>query len=155
MRFCLLIVLICAGTAQAQRGSYFGFGVSCYATFAELSSNYLYPGLQIGGPISIGELRGTLESILLSSNLGLDVLYPIALDIPNPSSTRAATSAHVYISSTHIISICAPWSAESTFSLERVVQRRRVSSARFATYLKGLLTGYPTVEGRVGINLPL
>lgn len=76
MRFCLLLVLLCAGTAQAQRGLYFGFGVS-YATFSGLSPNNPQPSLQVGGPVSGTELRGTLESLLLACNLGVDVLYTL------------------------------------------------------------------------------
>ena len=80
MRWYLLIgFLLWIGTAEAQRGSYFGVGASYYTTFAE---SYLYPSFQIGGPISIGELRGTLESIVIDGRLGLDFLYPL-LATPN------------------------------------------------------------------------
>ncbi len=155
MRFCLLVVLICAGTAQAQRGSYFGFGVSYYATFAELSTNYLYPSLQIGGPISIGELRGTLESILLSSNLGLDVLYPIALDIPNTKLYAGGdVSTRLYFIYPYNFDLRAVVGGEYFFAREGGSAPPGIFG-EVRTYLKGLLTSYPTVEGRVGINLPL
>lgn len=78
-RYLLIGFLLWLGTAQAQRGPYFGFGVS-YATFSGLSPNNSQPSFQIGGPVSGTELRGTLESLVMVGNLGLDVLYTLTDD---------------------------------------------------------------------------
>lgn len=88
----LMMVLIGSffGLAQAQeRSGYVGFGVS-YATFTGVIPNYPAPSLQVGGPVSDAlELRGTLESLLVVSNIGLDLLYP-------PDRSRQWTHASMW-----------------------------------------------------------
>ena len=43
-RYLLIGFLLWIGTAEAQRGSYFGVGASYYTTFAE---SYLYPSFRL------------------------------------------------------------------------------------------------------------
>lgn len=153
-RYLVIVFLICFGTAQAQRGSYFGVGVSYYATFAELSSNYLYPSLQIGGPVSVGELRGTLESIVIAGELGLDFLYPLPLAIPNIRLyTGGGVVTRLYLFFPDSLDVRAVFGGEYFFAGEGSSAPLGIFG-EVRTYVTGLLTGYSTVEGRVGINLP-
>ena len=72
----LLATVLVLSSAQAQ--SYYGFGSTVLASLDE-GTGYLL-GLQLGGPVGAGfELRGTLDTALIASNLGFDLLYPFAL----------------------------------------------------------------------------
>lgn len=75
----LTLTFVGLGTSKAQvQDAYFGFGIAYDSASALLG--YPNPSLQIGGPLTETlEIRGTLESLLVVSDLGLEVLYPFAL----------------------------------------------------------------------------
>ena len=61
------------GVGQAQE-SYFGVGGTVVTNFAGGAAPLL--GLQLGGPVADDlELRGTLDTLIFLSNLGLELLY--------------------------------------------------------------------------------
>ena len=71
----LLATVLVLSSVQAH---YYGFGGTVLASLDE-GNGYLL-GLQLGGPVGAGlELRGTLDTAFVTSNLGFDLLYPFAL----------------------------------------------------------------------------
>ena len=71
----LLATVLVLSSVQAH---YYGFGGTVLASLDE-GNGYLL-GLQLGGPVGSGlELRGTLDTVLIASNLGFGLLYPFAL----------------------------------------------------------------------------
>lgn len=151
-RYLLMVFLLCVGTAQAQRGSYFGFGVS-YATFSGLSPNYPQPSFQIGGPVSGTELRGTLESLVVAGNLGLDVLYPFSGGANTRLYVGGGVNTRLYFYYPNGFDLRAIFGGEYFVAGEGGSAPLGIFG-EVRTYLTGLLAGSPTVEGRVGINLP-
>lgn len=139
------------GTAQVRTG-YVGFGVS-YASYTGIVPNYPMPSLQVGGPLERGlELRGTLESLLIVSNIGLDVLYPIEL---------TAADGWLYGGLGGNLRFFALY--PSNFDLREVLggefplagETEPVNLfTEVRIYLRGLFAGFPTLEGRAGINFP-
>ncbi len=148
--FCLAV-----SSVQAQeRRSYFGIGVS-YATYTGGDPNYPLPSIQVGGPISETlELRGTLESIAIISNLGLDLLYPVMLEDADArfylgGGANSRFFAYYPIGFDLRLILGGEYFFESSSS--------SLPSGLFGEtriYFRGLLNGFPTLEGRVGLNLP-
>lgn len=76
-----LIAVFSLSAAQAQ-GTYFGLSYTGLVAFSEeIGIGYGYlGGLQLGGPVAGGfELRGTLETIVVASIFGVDLLHPFTL----------------------------------------------------------------------------
>lgn len=75
----LCLAFVAAGRAQEN---YFGFGAANF--FAPGAGIVLLPSVQFGGAIGYGlEVRGTLETVVLASTVGVDLLYafPVAADV--------------------------------------------------------------------------
>ena len=71
----LCLILIPVGRAQEN---YLGFGLANF--FAPGAIVVLLPSVQVGGAIGSGfEVRGTLETVLIASNVGIDLLYTLPL----------------------------------------------------------------------------
>ncbi len=153
-RYRVLFIMLCCLTwsvAQARSG-YVGFGVS-YATYTGVVPNYPLPSLQVGTELGDGlELRGTLESLLIVSNIGLDMLYRIDLE---------SDSAWLYTGGGGNMRLYGPY--PNGFDLRGVLggefplESDGLPYSLFAEvrlYLRGLLFGFPTLEGRAGINIP-
>ncbi len=152
----MVFLCLCVGLVEAQvRGSYVGFGVS-YATFSGLVPNYPQLSLQVGGPISETlELRGTLESLLVSSNLGLDILYPLALSAPDARLYAGGglnTRPYFYYPNGFDLRVVL---GGEYFPATEPEAETIGAFTEVRVYLRGLLAGLPTLEGRAGINLPL
>ena len=150
-RYWLIGFLLLTGTAEAQRGSYFGFGVS-YATYSGLSTNYPQPSLQVGGPVADLELRGTLESLLVAGNLGLDVLYPFIDTVDARLYAGGGVNTRLYFFYPNGFDLRAVFGGEYFFADDSGSPPSGVFG-EVRTYLRRLLAEYPTVEGRVGVNL--
>ena len=74
----ILLLLVTVSALSSAQAHYYGFGATVLASLGE-GTGYLL-GLQLGGPVGSGlELRGTLDTVLIASNLGFDLLYPFAL----------------------------------------------------------------------------
>lgn len=158
MKGCLWMIFLClcVGLVEAQeRGSYAGFGVS-YATFSGLIPNYPQPSLQAGGPISETlELRGTLESLLVAGNLGLDILYPLALSAPDARLyVGGGVNTRLYFYYPNGFDLRGVLGGEYFPANDPEAEAIGVF-AEVRVYLRGLLAGLPILEGRAGINLPL
>jgi hypothetical protein len=152
----MVFLCFCMGLVEAQeRGSYVGFGVS-YATFSGLVPNYPQPSLQVGGPISETlELRGTLESLLITGNLGLDILYPLALSAPDARLyAGGGVNTRLYFYYPDGFDLCGVVGGEYFPATEPEAEPIGVF-AEVRVYLRGLPAGLPALEGRAGINLPL
>ena len=151
-----LFICLVTSSVQAQRGSYFGIGAT-YTTSSGVSpARNVLPSIQVGGLISDSlELRGTLESLVIVSNLGLDVLYPVTLE---------NAAARLYLGggvSSHFFAYLP-----MGFDLRLVLGGEYFFKATTSPlliglfgeariYSSGLFYGSPTLEGRVGVNLPL
>ena len=151
-----LFICLVTSSVQAQRGSYFGIGAAYSTAFGIVSNIGLFPSFQVGGPISEAlELRGTLESIVSTSNLGLDLLYPIGLKgtdarlyLGGGANSRfffylpVSFELHLVLGGEYFFNSGADLSPLGLFGEARI-------------YSSGLFYGFPTLEGRVGVNLPL
>lgn len=117
--------------------------------------NYPQPSLQLGGPISETlELRGTLESLLVTGNLGLDILYPLALNTPDARLyVGGGINTRLYFYYPNGFNLRGVLGGEYFLATEPEGEPTGLF-AEVRTYLRGLLAGLPTLEGRVGINLP-
>ena len=111
----LLATVLVLSSAQAQ--SYYGFGGTVLASLDE-GTGYLL-GLQLGGPVGAGlELRGTLDTVFITSNLGFDLLYPFALS----TATRGyAGGGADFLYQLLFASVSAPRSSSGTFGFHGTV----------------------------------
>lgn len=77
----MLSLLAVLGLSVGQaRESYYGFGPTGLVTLGDFTEFGFLLGLQLGGPVAAGlELRGTLDTVLIASNIGADLLYPFAI----------------------------------------------------------------------------
>ena len=152
-----LLVCLAVGGAQAQeRGSYFGIGAAYSTDFGIVSNIGLFPSFQVGGPVSDAlELRGTLETIVGTSNLGLELLYPVELKgtdaqlyLGGGANSRfffylpVRFELHLVLGGEYFFNSGADSSPLGLFGEARI-------------YSLGLFYGSPTLEGRVGVNFPL
>lgn len=153
MHRCLILGIagLCFNLSQAQT-SYVGLGVSCGA-YTQAYPGCPVPGFHISGPIFDGlELRGTIESIVVASSLGVDLLYPVLL-----KSTRA----ELYLGGGASVRLLgfSPVGADLRGILGGIypLDRKPIPIDLFAElrlYVQGELAGFPTLEGRAGINFP-
>lgn len=75
--FLAMVAVLCLGVSQAQ-GSYAGVGVSLLTNFSDGAVPLL--SLQFGSQVAENlELRGTLDTLLIASNVGADLLYPFSV----------------------------------------------------------------------------
>ncbi len=129
-------------------------GVS-YATYTGVNTRYPLLSVQIGGPISEGlELRGTIESLVVASNLGLDVFYPLGLNTPDARLyVGGGVSTRFYVYYPYGFDLRSVFGGEYFVGSE-ISPLPLGFFGEVRTYFRGLLMGFPTVEGRVGLNLP-
>ena len=110
----LLITVLVISSAQAH---YYGFGGTALASLGG-GTGYLL-GLQLGGPVGSGlELRGTLDTVLITSNLGFDLLYPFALS----STTQGYVGGGAdFFYQLLFASVSAPSSSSGTFGFHGTI----------------------------------
>lgn len=86
---CTVVAVFGLGLALAQaqnvgqaRESYYGFGPTGLVTLGDFTEFGFLLGLQLSGPVAASlELRGTLDTVLIASNIGVDLLYPFAMSV--------------------------------------------------------------------------
>ena len=112
----LLFTVLSLSPVQAQE-SYYGLGGTVLALFSE-GTGYLL-GLQLGGPIGAGlELRGTLDTVLIASNIGFDLLYPFALSAGTKGYIGGGAGFFYQLA---FASVSAPRSLSGTFEFHGTV----------------------------------
>lgn len=155
MRRCwmFIIVLSCLTWSTArERPGYVGLGLS-YATYTGVMPNYPMPSFQVGGPLEGGlELRGTLESLIIVSNIGFDVLYLTQLTQMN-GWLYSGLGGNVRFFALYPNGFDLRGVFGGEFPLETGTSPIHLF-AEMRLYLRGLFAGFPTFEGRAGINFP-
>jgi hypothetical protein len=136
-----------AGTSKAQvQAAYVGFGIAHDSVSALLG--YPYPSLQVGGPLTATlEIRGTVESLLVVSDVGLEVLYPFA------SSPALRLYAGGGVNVPFFFFYPNGFGARGVFGGEYTLETAGLfAEVRLAWRLGGRR---PFPQGRLGINFPL
>ena len=91
---------------------------------------------------------------LVAGNLGLDILYPLALSAPDARLYAGGVSTRLYFYYPGGYDLRGVVGGEYFPATEAKTKPIGVF-AEVRMYLRGLLAGLPTLRGRAGINLPL
>ena len=155
----LLIYLAVSGVQAQERGSYFGIGAAYSTDFGIVSTIGLFPSFQIGGPISDAlELRGTAESIIATSNLGLELLYPVLSGADARLYLGGGANARLFFYLPVSLELHLVLGGEyffNNFSNSGADLSPLGLFGEARIYSLGLFYGFPTLEGRIGVNFPL
>ena len=150
-RILALLVTLSLGFGWAQK-SYYGFGGTALISLGDVTEFGFLAGLQLGGPVAYGlELRGSLDTALIASDIGVDLLYPFAVS----ADTRgyAGGGAHFL----HLV-FATPDSYGNTFGLHGTAgleYRTGDTTGLYSEVRPYLLLGDTliAVKVRAGVNL--
>ncbi len=117
IKFTILLVLLSLSFASAQ-DSYFGVGLSAYTDFTNLGA---LPSFQFGTSVSDSvELRATVDSVILASIIGVDLLYSEQLPKEDARYYLGGGADFVFALLPGIVNFAAAASAHATLGYESI-----------------------------------
>lgn len=151
-RWLIILLMVCGfSSARAQEG-YFGVGTALFTNFSGGFS--VFPTLAFQGGCLIAndlELRATLDTVFIGSDLGVDLLY--TFEIPNASLKGYIGGGPDLF---FVFFGGGAFGLHGTFGVETVSASTRFFAEVQPIYTSNLFTegGGVVLKVRTGVNLP-